>query len=147
MHPRSGPLGGLAQTGSTRIDSRLARERVLRQLAWIGMLGESGRLVVADGPSHAVADASDGMLYLDPPYVEQADRLYATSFTATDHLELCSYLSATERPWVLSYDDHPLVRSLYADHDVDAPPHTYTAGGTTVGRELIITNTTAAVAA
>ena len=52
-------------------------------------------------------------LYLDPPYFEKGNQLYKFSMSREDHEDLATRLRATPARWVLSYDDHPVIRQLY----------------------------------
>ena len=54
-------------------------------------------------------------MYVDPPYVKAGSQLYPHSFSEADHRRLAMALKGTDQPWLLSYDDHELVRELYAD--------------------------------
>jgi DNA adenine methylase len=58
-------------------------------------------------------DDGPAFFYLDPPYVKAGPALYQVSFTEDDHMRLARKLRAERRPWLLSYDDHPLIRRLY----------------------------------
>jgi site-specific DNA-adenine methylase len=55
----------------------------------------------------------DNLIYLDPPYVLQADNLY--EYGKFDHTKLAEYLLglAPENKWLLSYDDSALTRKNY----------------------------------
>lgn len=53
-------------------------------------------------------------VYLDPPYVGQGKNLYPVFYHENDHRRLAETLTRhPNTPWVLSYDDHPLIHSLY----------------------------------
>ncbi|MBI4962454.1 MAG: DNA adenine methylase [Desulfomonile tiedjei] len=56
----------------------------------------------------------DMFAYLDPPYILRS-RLYP--YSEIDHRELCSILSKRDR-WILSYGNHPTIRSMYSDHTI-----------------------------
>lgn len=60
--------------------------------------------------------------YLDPPYVLAGPTKYPLSFGETDHRRLAKALLATDQPWLLSYDDDPLIRELYAGQVIDHLP-------------------------
>ena len=51
--------------------------------------------------------------YVDPPYLGRGDGLYRIQMTLADHMRLVEALRSARR-WVLSYDDTPAVRELYA---------------------------------
>jgi len=59
------------------------------------------------------------VFYCDPPYVEQAG--YAERFTNDDHRRLAHALANTKGRWLLTVNDCPLARELYATmHIVEA---------------------------
>lgn len=53
-------------------------------------------------------------IYVDPPYVEKGGVLYKHSMSDQDHARLAKLLKASRSHWIASYDDHPLIRSLYS---------------------------------
>jgi DNA adenine methylase len=58
-------------------------------------------------------DAGDAFFYLDPPYYAAGPQLYQFPFTPDDHVRLARHLRGESRPWLLSYDDHPVIHDLY----------------------------------
>ena len=143
---RSGPIGGRAQVSKYKIDARFNKDTLATRLRHICDLASSGRIhdvhhadwETTLSTSH---DLPRRALYLDPPYVDEADRLYAHS--GMNHERLAERLREIEAPWVLSYDDHPSVRSMYADMTVLAPDHAYSMSRKQ-GRELLIVGADAA---
>ena len=61
----------------------------------------------------AMFDTGPAFFYLDPPYVAKGPGLYRVFFTEADHVRLAERLRGEKHPWLLSYDDHPLVHRLY----------------------------------
>ena len=57
------------------------------------------------------------LLFLDPPYwvekLSSTNCLYMHGFSAADHARLAEMLRLTPHRWVLTYGDHPRIRSLY----------------------------------
>ncbi len=49
---------------------------------------------------------------VDPPYVETTVN-YGPTFDWMDHGKLQLELLKTKRPWLLTYDDHEMIRTLY----------------------------------
>lgn len=72
----------------------------------------------------------DRAIYLDPPYVEKGAELYEHHFNERDHHDLAA-LAAPHPRLVVSYDDHPLVRELYAGADCHEIPVRYDGTGAT----------------
>ena len=52
--------------------------------------------------------------YCDPPYYEKGGQLYKHSMSGSDHERLATTLGSSICEWVLSYDDHPAIRSLFS---------------------------------
>lgn len=82
-------------------------------------------------------------VYLDPPYVEKGPVLYKHGMTPDDHIRLAKCVLSLGCPWLLSYDDHPLVRELYQECSVDEIHVTYTNATHVTGerprnREILI---------
>lgn len=114
-----GPIGGKDQRGRWKIDARynpddlekrirkLAayRDRIsLSNLDAIDFLEQVKRLPAKEKP----------FVYLDPPYYAKGSGLYLNYYEPDDHKRLASYVKKATFPWVLSYDNVPEVRSLYA---------------------------------
>lgn len=64
--------------------------------------------VIESAPSHA-------FIYADPPYVAKGSQLYKHAMQTDDHVRLAAALKQCKASWVLSYDDHELVRQLYGE--------------------------------
>lgn len=70
-------------------------------------------------------------LYLDPPYMysHEVPDYYTTSTKKFDHIEMASLLRSVHSRgmrWLLSYNDTPVVRSLYRGHTMLSLPIKYT---------------------
>lgn len=64
-------------------------------------------------------------VYLDPPYVEKGEMLYKHGMDEAEHRRLASGINGMRCKWMLSYDDHPLVRELYGNHCIKELSVTY----------------------
>jgi DNA adenine methylase len=97
---------------------------------------------------------SDVFCFCDPPYVKDTllpagDKLYQFGFSFQDHITLRNELRETPHKWLLSYDDHQFVRTLYKGFNIKEVNWKYSgnssknADGSTfrpVGKELLISN-------
>ncbi len=63
----------------------------------------------------ALYDGPRTCFYLDPPYADGDQHIYAHGFGEQDHRDLRTVLGGLDGQWVLSYGDHPLIRDLYRD--------------------------------
>jgi DNA adenine methylase len=78
------------------------------------------------------------MVYLDPPYYSKGSQLYLNYYTAADHTALAEYLSDANFTWVMSYDNAPEVRKLYARCRQFSFRLGYSAREWKIGNELLI---------
>jgi DNA adenine methylase len=83
----------------------------------------------------------DAFFYCDPPYVKAGPHLYQVAFTQADHERLARRLRSEKRPWLLSYDDHPLIRQLYEGWSrIESLEVGYSINGCGKKNELLISN-------
>lgn len=96
------------------------------------------------------APGDNVFIYSDAPYVRDTElgassKLYEYGFTMADHERLASVVRRSPHQVLMSYDDHPRIRELYAGDTfrIHEAEWTYCNGKKKerrVGRELIITN-------
>lgn len=60
-------------------------------------------------------DSEQTVFFLDPPYADGDQEMYAHGFSEEDHRALRERLRHLKGAWILTYGDHPLIRDLYAD--------------------------------
>ena len=61
-------------------------------------------------------DSPETFFYVDPPYVGTKNNFYDLSYE--EHCNLANLLSRVKGKWLLTYDDHPLIHSLYKDYKI-----------------------------
>jgi DNA adenine methylase len=133
-----GPIGGREQSSrfnvgcrwnASRLCLKIARiHQLLHRFASVRVTGWDFAKLILDAPRTA-------FIYADPPYVEKGGELYKHAFTEADHRRLAAVLRACQASWVLSYDDHPLVRELYGSWArIDHVDVTYTTAVATGAR-------------
>jgi hypothetical protein len=55
------------------------------------------------------------LVYCDPPYFRQSNRLYLNYYESDDHVGLARTIQEhLKRPWLVSYDNVPEIRKFYA---------------------------------
>lgn len=142
----AGPIGGYAQEGEWRMDVRFNRESLIERVSSIGSMREAITISSYDALEFLKiklprgAARSKVLVYLDPPYVEQARRLYLNAYEIRDHASVAAYMRRQKvLPWIMSYDDCQLVRSLYvSDCSVSNIPVKYSLNRKRVSNELLI---------
>ncbi|MET7776892.1 DNA adenine methylase [Streptomyces mirabilis] len=114
---RARPIGGLDQSGNWKIDARFNRETLADRIRFLGGYRDSVTLSQQDARSFIQAlepKSPDVLLYVDPPYLVQGDRLYLDSLGREDHEELARILRSTDLRWLLTYDaDKRITEELY----------------------------------
>lgn len=87
-------------------------------------------------------DRESALFYCDPPYYD-AEKYYPDKFQPEDHARLRDTLSQIRGKFILSYNDCPEIRDLYAGYDlleVDRQDNLVTKTNPRRYRELIIKN-------
>lgn len=112
--PRVGPIGGKAQTGRWTIASRFHPQRLADRVRHVGthasnlrFLGDDAITTIRDLDGSGIED--EVMLFVDPPYVREGNRLYSSGMTPAEHEALAEALNESPARWALTYDDEPLV--------------------------------------
>jgi len=92
-------------------------------------------------------DSKDAFFYCDPPYVETESYYKNTGgFGIAEHTLLASSLKESSAKFLVSYNDHELIRELYKDFNIkETKEIEYTLGKNAHGvakkvREIYITN-------
>lgn len=111
------PIGGLEQTGNWKIDARFNRHDLADKIRYVGEY--RNRVSVTELDARSFLDSiqpqgKDVLLYVDPPYLVQGERLYLDGLSYADHRELATQLRQTAVPWFMTYDaDERIPDELY----------------------------------
>ncbi len=144
---KGGPIGGLDQSGTYKIDCRFNKEDISRRIEDIAQLKSKIKLYNKDAGylirMNLMKMKAPMFFNIDPPYVVKGSQLYTNFFTEGDHLNLqrviVKHLDA-DYPWIITYDDCSLVRDLYRQFHMQEYGINHNAGGTVLGKEIVITN-------
>ncbi|MGC3997498.1 MAG: DNA adenine methylase [Anaeromyxobacter sp.] len=114
-----GPIGGKDQRGKWKIDARYNPAELDRRIRKIAAYRDRIALSNLDAIDFldqvkALPAKEKPFVYLDPPYYAKGQGLYLNYYEPEDHARLATYLKKAAFPWVLSYDNVPEVRRLYA---------------------------------
>ena len=141
----AGPIGGYAQTGSWKMDSRFNRENLGERILELGRKRDQIQVTNLDALPFLKECLPRGrgrskvLAYLDPPYCSKGNRLYLNFHSGKEHNRLARYMQRQcTLQWVMSYDDAPLIRDLYAKAVIHQIPLRYSLQRKQEARELLI---------
>jgi DNA adenine methylase len=114
----AGVIGGVAQRGKWRIDARFPRNELIRRIEVIASKARHITVTNLDAElfieRRVNALAPETLVYCDPPYFARAAHLYLNTYLPRDHTRLAQVIQGKlRRPWIVSYDGHPTIISLY----------------------------------
>ncbi|MDR3273057.1 MAG: DNA adenine methylase [Flavobacteriaceae bacterium] len=145
---KGGPIGGVAQTGTYKLDCRFNKCEISKKIEKIAQLKSRIRLQNVDAgvliKRYATNRSVDKKYFfnIDPPYVIKGSQLYTNYFMKEDHISLekiiTNYLH--DIPWILTYDECELVRNIYKEYQMIDYGILHNAGRSVMGKELVITN-------
>lgn len=121
----AGPIGGYDQRGTWKIDARFNRSALAERVRWLGSMKDRIVLTQEDAllfitRSKARLSVENTLFFVDPPYVTAGGRLYLNAMNEGKHIALSDLLQEGSLPhWILTYDDHPLIRRLYKDSVIE----------------------------
>ena len=115
-----GPIGGLQQQGTWRIDARYRSADLLHRVEKVGRFSSRIDVSGLDGADfiRTVVPAlpERSLVYLDPPYfVKGQEALYSNYYRPEDHALIAELVASLDVPWLVSYDDVPDIRALYPE--------------------------------
>lgn len=141
-----GPIGGLSQNGTYKIDCRFNKREIVKKIEQINLLKNRIELYNCDASELIIIRLQDtictSFFNIDPPYVKKGHRLYASYFKEEDHRKLASIITEylDETQWIVTYDDCDLIRDIYKQHLMIEYDIQHNAGGSVRGKEIVITN-------
>jgi DNA adenine methylase len=136
-----GPIGGIKQTGKWKLGARYNKPELLRRCEKIVEYRNRIHASCEDGIQHIKRlDATKTFFFIDPPYFAKGPTLYLNGLDESYHADLAEQLRAmSNEAWVLTYDDCPQIRKLYAKWTTIRPfSLRYAAAERRQGREIMI---------
>lgn len=141
-----GPIGGRKQEGKYTIDCRYNREELAKRIEILGEYRNQVEVYNYDAIKFVerivLPRANELFINFDPPYVNKGPVLYKNHYVEEDHTRLADYIqqNMAMAKWIMTYDDCPLIRQLYAKYNPQEIQLLHFAGKTKVGKELLIKN-------
>ena len=113
-----GMIGGSSQTGKWKLDARFNKPELIRRIKQISTYSSRITLHNLDAERFLQKKVSklpkNTFVYLDPPYLEKGPRLYEKHYKFQDHERVAQLVQdSIAHQWIVSYDDHSQIRSLY----------------------------------
>jgi len=137
-----GVIGGLAQTGSYKMDCRFNRADLIARMRRIKKYRSQIHLTRLDALEFLQSVESDLPLKtfcaIDPPYFLKGSSLYTSFYEPADHAKVADLLEGFSRAWILTYDDAPEIRELYAEQPQFSFDVNYSVQTKRRGTELMI---------
>lgn len=141
-----GPIGGLSQSGKYKVDCRFNKKEIIKKIKNVALLKSRISIFNCDASEliiNQLQDKIDNSFFnIDPPYVIKGSQLYTNYFKEDDHknLERVIFERINNIPWIITYDDCDLIRDIYSRYHMLGYEIQHNAGGSVMGKELVITN-------
>lgn len=141
---KGGIIGGNAQEGKYKIDCRFNKDDIIKRICNIAKYKNSITVTNLDAlnflENEKMILRKKCFFYIDPPYVVKGGDLYENAFTERDHIDLSKAIKAKlkGRKWIITYDNHELVKTLYKSNRIAEFKISYTAQDKKKGEELMI---------
>jgi DNA adenine methylase len=116
----AGIIGGRNQTGPWKIDARYNAKELVHRIESISKMRDRISLTRQDALKFLKTGISkwskETLIYLDPPYYVKGRDLYYDFYEHKDHKRVADFMksSINQQRWIVSYDNVPEIRSLYA---------------------------------
>jgi len=137
----AGPIGGYKQEGKWKIDARYNKVEIINRILNISEYKKRVKINNMDIRRYINTYDFDNkcFIFFDPPYINNGKRLYKNALTLKDHIEIADVIkNINQANWIVTYDDHKLVRSLYSEYCIKQFPIQYSAAIKKMGNELMI---------
>jgi len=114
-----GIIGGHNQEGDYRLDCRFNKDNLKAKIQKIASWKDCIFLTRFDGCEFIEEVICNNprscFTFIDPPYYKKGPQLYYNSFDHVDHQDLAKLIqNFLPGPWIVTYDDVPEIRSMYA---------------------------------
>ena len=114
---KAGMIGGKAQAGNYKLDSRFNKENLINRIARVAKYKNRIHLSNQDAIDFMQAAninlPLESLFFIDPPYFKQGASLYTHFYNQADHSKLAQNILQLSRLWLLTYDDTDDVKQLY----------------------------------
>ena len=139
---KAGVIGGLKQEGDYPLDCRFNKVDLIQKIQRIALHKKNIQLYRKDAHEF-LKDlpklvGSPALINIDPPYYRKGPELYCSFYEHEDHVVLSKAVKKLKMPWMLTYDDTPEIRAMYAGLPMYNKELNYSAQTKRVGVELLV---------
>lgn len=118
---KGGVIGGIAQSGSWKMDARFNKEELIRRIESIAERKSDIKLYNKDINSfitrYIPLYQKNALVYFDPPYFNKGKQLYMNYFQLEDHVRIERTIrDHVKCDWIITYDDVPEIKGIYRDY-------------------------------
>lgn len=142
----AGPIGGFGQKSAYKLDCRFNRNRIVGLIEKISTYANRISVVRSDAVKYLRENGErierlGGVVYSDPPYYVQGERLYRFHYKLEQHKGLANMLLQQRFRWIVSYDNHPDIFKMFKGQKIIPISFNYTVKQSRKVEELLISNT------
>lgn len=137
----AGPIGGYKQEGEWKIDARFNKAEIIKRIINISTYKNRVKVSNMDIRKYISIHTFDEQyfIYFDPPYVNNANRLYKNSLVIKDHIEIADAIKSIDNAkWIITYDNIEIIHSIYSDYNISQFLIKYSAANKKTEKELLI---------
>jgi DNA adenine methylase len=137
-----GLIGGLEQDGEWTMDARFPKKELIRRVQDIAQRADAITVKNWDAERFILEYVpmlpTTSLIYLDPPYFEEAERLYLSHYQPHDHARIARVIqNRLKRPWIVSYDAVPEIKRCYRSRRAITYTLHYNAAHAYTGKEVV----------
>jgi DNA adenine methylase len=140
---KGGVIGGNNQDGDYKLDCRFNKEEITRKIKLISSKRENISLYSLDALDliDRILESSGNsntIFYFDPPYYLKASSLYMNYYQQSDHELVAEKIKNINNVnWIVSYDNHPIIRDLYFPFPKKEYTFNHSAHKSKIGKEIL----------
>ncbi len=138
---KANPIGGIKQNGKYKLDCRFNKEKIINSIEFISCYKDRVEIYNFDVKDliNFLKPREKNLFYnFDPPYVDKGKQLYLNSFEINDHNNLKEEIGNIKTEWILTYDNHSLIKTLYKDYNQVELKILYSVYNKRVEKEILI---------
>lgn len=140
---KGGPIGGVSQSGSYKLDCRFNKANLIKQIREIAMYRDKIKfynLDVLDFIENILSkESKEEFVFLDPPYYKKGPGLYVNFYKHENHEELAKIVEINlKQNWIVTYDNVEPVKKMYKKFRQKEFDITYTLQTKGKGKEVMI---------